>query len=63
MFAVYISHPQVHINPGVPVTRWGLSDLRHARARTLAARPRARRLTRVISGEETKAVETAEAAG
>ncbi len=28
MFALYITHPQVRIDPSVPVPEWGLSDIR-----------------------------------
>jgi orotidine-5'-phosphate decarboxylase len=65
--AFYLTHPQVLIDPAVPVPRWGLSPEGRERARRLAASPFARRLERVVSSEEVKAVETAaplaEAAG
>lgn len=28
MFAVYVTHPQLRIDPDVAVPRWGLSDVR-----------------------------------
>lgn len=59
MFAVYITHPQVKIDPNVPVPQWGLSDIGNARARTTATQPWAATLTRIISSDETKAIETA----
>jgi broad specificity phosphatase PhoE len=60
MFALYITHPQVQIDPDVPVPRWGLSDKGRARAQAAAKRPWARMLRRIISSDETKAIETAE---
>jgi broad specificity phosphatase PhoE len=60
MFALYITHPQVRIDPDVPVPRWGLSDLGASRAKIAATRPWASQLKRIISSDETKAIETAE---
>jgi broad specificity phosphatase PhoE len=57
--AFYLSHPQVAIDPAVPVPRWGLNPLGRERAARLAALPFARQLRRVVASEETKAVETA----
>ncbi|WP_137129930.1 histidine phosphatase family protein [Rhizobium sp. FY34] len=59
MFGVYITHPQVNIDPAVPVPDWGLSDVGLARARQAAQAPWVRRLARIVSSGETKAVETA----
>lgn len=56
----YLSHPQVKIDPDVPVPRWGLSDLGRARTVTAATRPWTQRLERIVSSDETKAIETAE---
>lgn len=67
MFGLYISHPQVQIDPQVPVPDWNLSA--RGRERTLAAArlPWVAELRRIISSPERKAVETAgilaEAAG
>ena len=60
MFALYITHPQVRIDPDVPVPQWGLSETGAARARRAAALPWARQLQRIVSSDETKAIETAE---
>ncbi|MBX4889257.1 histidine phosphatase family protein [Rhizobium bangladeshense] len=60
MFGLYITHPQVKIDPQVPVPKWGLSDIGAERARKAASRDWAKRLTRIISSDETKAIETAE---
>lgn len=58
-FALYITHPQVKIDPAVPVPQWGLSDIGRARAEQAAGADWAKRLGRIVSSDETKAVETA----
>ncbi len=67
MFAVYLTHPQVRIDPEVPVPQWGLSELGRERALRTAQSPWLTKIGRVISSDEVKAVETAyilaEAAG
>ncbi|MDO1580767.1 histidine phosphatase family protein [Rhizobium oryzicola] len=67
MFGIYITHPQVKIDPAVPVPDWGLSELGEARARQAALLPWVKDLRRIISSGERKAIETAailaEAAG
>jgi broad specificity phosphatase PhoE len=60
MFGLYITHPQVKIDPGIPVPQWGLSDIGRLRAEKMAASEWARRVRRIISSDETKATETAE---
>jgi broad specificity phosphatase PhoE len=60
MFAVYLTHPQVQIDPAVPVPRWGLSDLGRQRTRHVAEALWIRRVGRILSSDETKAIETAE---
>lgn len=59
-FGVYITHPQVRIDPTVPVPRWGLSDIGRQRAEKAALLPWAQKLGRIVSSDETKAIETAE---
>ncbi|MDL2398990.1 histidine phosphatase family protein [Rhizobium mayense] len=59
MFALYITHPQVRIDPSVPVPEWGLSDIGAARAKTAATRPWASTLGLIVSSGERKAIETA----
>ena len=67
MFGIYITHPQVKIDPAVPVPDWGLSELGAARTRQAALAPWVKDLRRIISSGERKAIETAailgEAAG
>lgn len=60
MFGLYITHPQVQIDPAVPVPDWGLSAVGRARAEACAKRPWVRQLTRIVSSRERKALETAE---
>jgi broad specificity phosphatase PhoE len=60
MFAVYLTHPQVQIDPAVPVPRWGLSDVGRERTRKVAEALWVRRVGRILSSDETKAIETAE---
>lgn len=58
MIAYYLSHPQVAIDPAVPVPDWGLTDAGAVRIAALAARwPRMR--AQVVSSAERKALETA----
>lgn len=60
MFAVYITHPQVAIDPDVPVPQWGLSELGRARTIETAMLPWVSNLRRIVSSAEVKAVETAD---
>lgn len=59
MYALYITHPQVRIDVDVPVPRWGLSDAGRARAEAAARQPWACGIGRIVSSDETKAVEMA----
>lgn len=63
MFGLYITHPQVVIDLDRPVPRWSLSKTGTARARRAAQSSWAHQLGRIISSDETKAVETAEILG
>ncbi|XHE13146.1 phosphoglycerate mutase family protein [Agrobacterium deltaense] len=59
MHALYITHPQVRIDPTVPVPEWGLSETGAQRAREASRLPWAHALRRIVSSAETKAIETA----
>jgi broad specificity phosphatase PhoE len=59
MYALYVTHPQVVMDPAVPVPRWGLSDKGAARARAFAVHPLLEGIARIISSDERKAVELA----
>lgn len=60
MLALYITHPQIRIEPEVPVPQWGLSDIGIDRCALVATRPWVRQLGRIVSSGEVKAIETAE---
>ncbi|MEO5899084.1 MAG: histidine phosphatase family protein [Ilumatobacteraceae bacterium] len=56
---VYISHPQVAVDPDLAVDRWSLSDVGLLRARVAAGQTWLRSVRRIVSSSEVKAVETA----
>ena len=56
----YLTHPQVKIDPSVPVPSWGLSDVGHARVSALIEAGWLSGTTEIVSSGERKAVETAE---
>jgi len=60
VFAVYITHPQVAIDPAVPVPDWGLSERGFERARLAASAGWAGKIGHFAASTERKAVETAE---
>ncbi|MCO5126674.1 MAG: phosphoglycerate mutase family protein [Rhodobacteraceae bacterium] len=55
----YLTHPEVAIDPAVPVPDWGLSDRGRARVLALAARGWPAGTGRIASSAERKAAETA----
>lgn len=57
----FVTHPEVTVDPAVPVPRWGLSAAGRARLDHLLAQPWVPTLTGVVSSTERKAVETAQA--
>ena len=56
----YLTHPQVQIDPDVPVPQWGLSVVGRARTEALAQASWLARTMQIISSGERKAIETAE---
>jgi broad specificity phosphatase PhoE len=56
----YATHPQVEIDPNKPVTLWSLSARGRERASAALSQDWTQRLGRVVSSDETKAVEFAE---
>lgn len=56
----YITHPNVSIEPEVPVPQWSLSDEGQRRAMAMLDQPWVRSINRVISSPEQKAIETAQ---
>src|SRR4051812_16866717 len=59
MRALYLTHPQVQIDPDVPVPQWGLSELGRTRAQAFVARGLLPPGARVFSSDERKALELA----
>ena len=60
MKALYLTHPQVRIDPQVPTPLWGLSEDGKQRAEAFAARRIVPAGTFVFSSRETKALDLAE---
>lgn len=56
--ALYLSHPEVALDPSVPVPEWGLSDRGRARTEAFAARSDLPPIGRIVASEERKAIET-----
>lgn len=57
---IYLTHPQVEIDPAVPVPDWGLSEAGFRRARAGAVLPAFAGVRHVVSSAERKARQTAE---
>jgi broad specificity phosphatase PhoE len=55
----YLTHPQVRIEPAVPVPRWGLSDVGRARVEQFKTSKCLSHSRVIVSSGETKALETA----
>lgn len=60
MYALYITHPQVRIDPAVPVPDWGLSERGRERALLAASSDWAKEIGSFAASTERKAIETAE---
>ena len=60
-YALYVTHPQVVMDPNVPVPRWGLSPEGEERARRFAQHPLVKGVRNVVSSTERKAIELAQA--
>ena len=59
MKALYVTHPQVVIDPDVPTPRWGLNAKGMARAQAFAARGVVPRDAMIFASDETKATDLA----
>ena len=57
--AFYLTHPQVVINPAVPVKQWALSETGSARAIAASRARWASGIRRIVASAERKAIETA----
>ncbi len=60
MHAIYLTHPQVGIDPAKPVPEWSLSGKGRARIEAVRDAPWVAGIGRIVSSAETKAIETAE---
>ncbi|WP_421592169.1 histidine phosphatase family protein [Shinella sp. M27] len=60
MYALYITHPQVRIDPAVLVPDWGLSERGRERASLAASADWAKEIARFVASAERKAIETAD---
>ena len=58
MIVRYLTHPQVAIDPAMPVERWGLNEIGRSRVEATVAAAALRATRSVISSAETKALET-----
>lgn len=56
----YLTHPEVMVDPSVPIPEWGLSPRGRTRVAQLVASGLLDGTTRILSSAERKAVETAE---
>lgn len=56
----YLTHPEVNVDPSIPVPRWGLSEVGKARTESVTRTGLPSGTTRVISSGERKAIETAQ---
>lgn len=59
----YVSHPEVAVDPDVPVPEWGLSDVGRRRAHAMLEQPWLAQMTAIGTSPETKALETATIVG
>ncbi len=59
MYGLYVSHPQVEMDPSIPVPQWSLSARGRERTKGFAEAVLVKGLKRIVSSDETKALETA----
>lgn len=57
---IYLTHPQVRIDPEVPVPQWGLSPQGRDRVERIAASGCLAGVSRIVSSAEVKAIDTAQ---
>lgn len=57
---LFVTHPEVVVDPATPVPAWGLSEQGVRRMRAFAASPEAEGLTAIWSSNETKAMQAAD---
>jgi broad specificity phosphatase PhoE len=59
VIAFYVTHPQVAIDPDIPVPDWGLSEVGRARLTSVVSRGWVKSLSHVFCSMEKKAIEGA----
>lgn len=59
MVTYFLTHPEVRVQPDVPVTDWSLSSQGRLRLSCLLGQPWVSALRRIVASREEKAVETA----
>ncbi len=59
MTCFYLTHPQVEIDPAIPVPQWRLSYTGRVRIEAILSREWLSAIHRIVSSDERKAVETA----
>ena len=59
----YLTHPQVNIDPDIPVPEWSLSDVGAERVRNICGSAALIKTKRIVSSAETKATEAAQILG
>lgn len=59
----YVSHPEVAVDPDVPVPQWNLSDVGRGRVNAMLDQPWLAQVASIGSSQETKALETANILG
>ena len=57
---IFITHPDVVIDPAVPVTAWPLSELGRQRTQQALAQPWMAEISAIYCSDEQKAIDTAE---
>lgn len=58
-YALYVTHPEVILDPALPSTRWQLSPQGRARAKAFSGSPTLAPIRLLIASAETKTMETA----
>jgi broad specificity phosphatase PhoE len=56
----YLTHPQVNIDPAIPVPSWGLSEVGRMRTEGVTGTGRLAATTQIVCSGERKAIEAAE---
>jgi broad specificity phosphatase PhoE len=60
LIGYYLTHPQVAVDPAIPVPQWSLSERGRERVVSILDKPWLQSIRRVVASSERKAIETAE---